>query len=215
MSYELVVGGFGTSPRQMEEAAGRLTEASGVEHVGVNFRIAMKEERKMARLVRQACATNTHSGGIEAVWRQRPNKLRVFAAPVPTPRFELMKRAARSALELIRIQNDSPDSAVQECIDEITDELLRHPYDNLRYIGQLASCNSIDVAIEMQDTGIPTSLTYMESDGLFQPSSLELTRARQVGVRALILPGTHETFIHSPVQTMRAYSKYWDGLEQN
>lgn len=202
MAEIVVVGGFGSSPDQMNFIARTIGDYLGQSATGICFRQASQEHSRLADLI-DGSSIMTHSGGIkpviDAIERHlvMPAEVTTVAPPVREQIPRLLVRGAMISLGL-REKNDELEKKFNS-----TDELVHHAVANFLRIPSLSQFNSVAEVAHLQQEGVDTTVALMGQDGLFnyqvRPVELSVARVRHLGGAVLSIPGSHCRFTHDPV----------------
>jgi len=207
MAEVIVIGGFGSSPEQMNNIAHRIGEQLGRAALGINFRSAVRNIERTADLIHGRTVI-THSGGAKPVvdsfehYGAEPGRLIAVAPPVPEQIRKLLWRGAMIGRGIGETE--------QEQLEEkftATEELVHHPIANFGRIYGLGHFAAIAEIARMRQGGIPATVGLMSHDGLFDMSTApvehSIARARQIGVNVVNIFGRHCRFSADPAGVMQ------------
>lgn len=201
MAEVVVIGGFGSSPEQMDYIAQRVGDHLGACAVGINLRNASQRQEELAFLIDDTHVVN-HSGGmlptIEAVKTgARPRSVTAIGPPIKDHSHQLMFRGALMHFGW----RDAMTEQLEQKFEE-THELRNYFVDNYRMIPAIARFDGLDQAAYLLQSNIPTAIGIMEDDGMFRVHTPEVearaARLRQLGGEVVRLSGGHCRFTSEP-----------------
>ena len=207
MAHEtVVVGGFASCVEQYQTIAGLLQQHYGSPFRGVNFSSALAEPDRFAEVI-DGNAVKAHSGGAYAVKLAMehgavPSRLDMVAPSIPERVRSLVWRGA-----LIGWHDPAERQQIEQKVTNFSamTEIKRHPVRNFGAIARLGHFASLDFAEDTHLKGVPTSIGFMEQDGLFDLASIDphqIECLREAGVALRAIRGTHTRFTANPVGTL-------------
>ena len=207
MTRETIVSlGFASSREQADSVATLLEQHSGLPFRGVNFSTAISNPEAFGEHIHDRDVV-AHSAGEYAVklateYGALPRSATFIAPPIPERVRRLVWRGA-----LIGYDDPATRFDMDEKITNFSakTEIKRHPILNFGAIAKLGHFASLDYALELQKSGVPVTIGFMEHDGLFNLSTIDpdaITALRGAGVVVKQIRGTHTRFTANPVNTM-------------
>lgn len=205
MARAVYIGGFGNGKKSAEGVAEALSDY--YDDVDLfTFSWAMDRRDAVRRAVR-GVDVYTHSAGMLAVVGASPNRIEAFGAPLPTSKPRLVGRTvvktARMHTPGIGIHSLRDVPAVNNYNLSATAELMAHPIGNLGRLSQITRFSAVEASIAAQQSGIPSSLTYNDSDEYFTLVPGDEALATVAGVGVTRIPGIHDELVIRPTATLQ------------
>ena len=207
----LFVGGYGNGRRSMERVEEGF-EGFGIDDMqAVTYSKMVSDPLKMARLVREATLVGTHSAGAEVVCHGEvpPNCLVAYNPPIPRRRHQLVIAAFRATGNMLSDGMHDKDKLWRavELAGSYALENAIHPIANFgKFVdGTIPNFDARIVLPEIAEITGEGSVTYVhtESDEYFSPTTADLDRIGNGGVKVMCLPGGHARFLLEPNAVLR------------
>lgn len=202
----IVAGGFASTAHEVADVAAKLQDRTGLPHRGVNLMSALCNRAEFAEKI-DGQHVVSHSAGAFAASRAtelgaRPLSATLIAPPIPERLRNLIWRGL-----LIGIDDPAAREEIEAKVvsQSSVAEIARHPLRSARVVQQLARFSSFAYALELQQSGVPTTIGFMEQDGLFNLLNVDevtLEALRSSGVAVKQIRGAHTRFTASPVATL-------------
>ncbi len=203
MSHKVLVGGFVSGERRMQDIAQTMSVYYDEEVEGISFREAMEDPRRLEWIVRGADVT-THSAGMVTIRGTSPETITAIAPPIPVWAPLLAARALASTGELaIHTVLPWQERELTACIGPAATELRTHFRGNMRWVQTISRFDALDTAVNAVEAGIETSVVFMSGDLLFRPSPEAVAVARRFGAGVVHVSGVHETFLERPLAVLK------------
>ncbi len=156
----------------------------------------------------------THSAGALAVANAAatPREIHAFNPPLRRNALGLASwRTLRKTEQMFRDgrrqYGEHGSRAAREYSRASAQEMMHHPYRNMRHLGEIARFSAIRWAIANGDRGCPTDLTYTDRDRYYQPTEAEQTIARAAGISLYVIPGQHDELVLRPKTFLANYHR--------
>lgn len=207
MTEIVVIGGWGSTPKQYDTLAGELQQKFGPDLAisGADFFSSIKNPQALADKI-DGKRIITHSAGAYAVapaieLGAAPTHLDMVAPPSYDQSALLVMKGLRYEMRQRRYRQPAP----AQDYDPDAHQILRHPQTHFGKIPALTSFPTLRFAAVCQSKQIETRLALMDQDGLFHfdryPIS-ELELALNTGVQIRMINGKHTRFTEQPNQVL-------------
>lgn len=204
------MSGFGTSKYHADLIAQRLATYFDRDFEALTLVDAQANPEKTAKLIHLGRVV-THSAGIlptqNAIkqYYVEPEEIVSVAGPVPTSRFELIRRAEHLLNHSVQDIAHHPSGALSIALHGLfmAGEVAKNRRFHTGILPEISRFNVIQEGIDnIVDRNISTKLIMMENDEFFRPNEQEYARAMLHGLPIVSIDGEHPDLVFNPTDVL-------------